>query len=393
MTALPTPRTLSGKELTVRRLDGTAVTGPSQAVASGLRDTSRPRAIHYDPQAIDRTPAQTFTPTITPLATPTTATWSGARRLPWNGPDVTMLGIIPANTATETAQQMVGNGGTAVYSVALRHTGTRLAVAFKLKGDPVMCRLWVDGVPQAPVTITSQVAAAAVEWTFPTATAREIRVDLRWVELAGVDVDTSATVAAAPRPDGRLLVIGDSYVQGWDGDTPTGKSSIIDPFAYTLGALLGLEAFHHGFGGTGYQNRAPDNHYGSAQRQAMHAKIRPDYTIVFGTQNDGAPTDEAAARTLVRDTYIGLARYSRIFVVGASPYGGGFDPILKKEAIPANRVFGSVYPKDAGWFPNGNEDGVIHWSAHPTPEGQREYARKIAAAFAAAHANAFPGTV
>lgn len=385
---LPGLYTTKGEPVAVFNTAGQIVAGGTPTTGGdGVRDTTVPRPVAYNPDALTGVGTESITYTTG------TTSLDGGVPVPWASPQITMLGIIPADAKATSAVQTVGPFGSATYAASVVYTGRRLGI--RLTGQPAngMIRLKVDGKFYPTQKITAPAASSVVVVEFPDARERSIRIDLRYFGFAGIDFESTAVLKPGARPETRVLVIGDSYVQGWNYDAPAGGGDIIDPFAWSIGDLLGVEVFYHGFGGTGYINRYPDSHYGSVNRKAVHEKVRPDYTIVFGSQNDGNVSDPATMLASAKDLYLDLARYCRTFVVGPSPYGTtAAEDVLRQAVAASPRIIGEVYPLSAKWFPGGTEDGVHHWSAHPTYEGNHEYARRIAAAFTTALHTKYPET-
>lgn len=399
---MPTPLTLirstGGDPLTVKATDGTVLIGGQQAPTTpawpeGIRDTRTPTPIHYNAAALDLTPTETPTVTVSTLNGMTASAFAGATRKAWNSTlGFTMLGLIPESPLGSYAMQTLSANRAGMYSIDFEHTGTKFAAVMHKIAGTEFVRLWVDGARHPAASKTPPGNDYAVLFEFATSKKRRIRLDFRYGALVGLDHDGAVT--PTPRPETAIGVIGDSYVEvgAVEAKDQPGTPSV-ETWAGLLGPLLGVEVYQIGYGGTGYAAKAPYAHYNSPDRRALHAKARPNYTIVFGSQNDN-PTVAEPMGTYARELYRDLATYARTFVVTRSPFSGAaldtlLEPIAKD---PLSRVFGYVSPAREGWFA-GEVSGQWHWNAHPTAEGHIYYAKKIAAAFAAAHAAAFPEAV
>ena len=395
----------SGAGFAVRGTDGRrwdqGIGSAPKPTATGPRNTAVPRAIHYNSSALDgigKTPTDPATYATVTRARQGAPTWDGAVRAAWSDQAaMTMLGIVQENGVTDRAVQMLGAGRNATYAVEFTTNAADLGIVFRKSDHRALVRLWVDGNPHPPYLVgpdlRDTVTPAAptdfsVRVTFPTAKTRTIRADIRFVDFVGIDRPAGTTLTATPRPAARLLVIGDSYVEAPEAQGNPDVASV-DQFGWLLGPLLGVEAMHHGFGGSGWRAQAPDRHYAAHYRKAMHATVRPDYAIPFGSQNDNGTTYEQVL-PYAKDLLTSLAEYARIFVVGPSHMGGDpLDSALARIATePTNgpRVFGYTSPvrwtdlDTSGWY----------LDAHLTRLGHVAYARRIAKEFATAHAAAFP---
>lgn len=403
MAAFPTPRALSGQELTLRRLDGTAVTGPAPAAPTvpGVRNTALPRAIRYNATALDGLgkapldPATYSTVTRANLAAPT---WDGAVRAAWSDTTtMTMLGIVTDSKVTDRAVQTLGANQNATFAAEFTTNAAEIGLVFRKRSNMAVVRLWVDGNPHPQYVAGPNPGDTAtpvvptdftVKVTFPTAKTRTIRADLRFADFVGIDRPAATTLKATPRPATRVLVLGDSFVEAPNAEG-TPDTWLVDQFGWLLGPLLGVEVMHHGFGGSGWRAQAPDRHYAALARREKHAQVRPDYAIPFGSQNDNGTTYEQVL-PYAKDLLTSLAEYARIFVVGPSHMGGDpLDSALARIATePTNgpRVFGYTSPvrwtdlNTSGWY----------LEAHLTWAGNVAYAKRIAKEFAAAHKASFP---
>lgn len=356
----------------------------SGALVAGARANTRPsRSFSYTPDGLDAPIYEEAAFTLTQgkeVTLGAVAAWSDKSRL-------LLTGLLPAGGSSEYVQQSLGPSGSAVWAVECLYSGHRLELALNATNPAAQYRVWVDGAP-APTQSIGTVGPFVAKIQMPAKEGlRRILVEMRYLDLSKVGHEAGTTLASPPAKKAKLLVIGDSYVQGLDymvpGDSTRHKH--LDPFAPSLRHLLpDLDVYHHGFGGTGYYQQYPALHYAAASRLDAHAKVRPDYAIVFGSQNDGGIEGSTERQAIFREQaqklFAELGAYARIFVVGASPYGrDSSDGLLQELAGSMPRMLGAVFPRADGWFP-GKEDGVYHWDAHPTLVGHYEYAKKIAQA-------------
>lgn len=370
----------------------------------GPRNTALPAPIRYNPAALDGLgkPAEdpaTYATVTRPSQT--APTWDGAVRAAWTDEtSLTMLGIIPDDGVKDRAAQTLGRGQNATYAVEFTTDATEVGIVLRKRGAFAVVRLWVDGNPHpqyvaGPNPGDSTTPAVPTDFTikvtFPTTKTRTIRADLRFADFVGIDRPAGTTLTATPRPETRVLVLGDSFVEAPNAEGQP-DTWLIDQFGWLLGPLLGVEVMHHGFGGSGWRAQAPDRHYAAPARREKHAQVRPDYAVPFGSQNDNGTTYEQVL-PYAKDLLTSLAEYARIFVVGPSHMGGDpLDSALARIATePTNgpRVFGYTSPvrwtdlDTSGWY----------LEAHLTWAGNVAYAKRIAKEFAAAHANAFPNAI
>lgn len=376
--------------------------GGATTAKGGPRNTALPAPIKYNPHALDwfgKAPSDPATYTTETRASRDTLSWTGATRTAWSKANsITLLGLMQADGVTAYTSQTAGQNLGAPFALEFKTSATEFAIALRPLSAPTKnaVRLWVDGQPHPQVNILEAGKDLSVRVVFPTAKERTIRVDTRFMEVSGIDHPSGTTLIATTPPVTRLMMVGDSYVAsyGGDGNQNAGNlagAGLLDVFGWLLGPLLGVEPVLVGLGGSGYVAKYPVDHFNAVWRQRMHEKVRPDYTVVFGSQNDGGATLEQTTPA-ARELYTDIARYSRIFVAGPSHYGTAtFDTALSTitaDPVLAPRVFGYTSPRS--W--QGMTAGDQHYdkTAHQTWLGHVEYAKRIAAAFAAAHKVAFP---
>jgi len=367
----------------------------------GVRNTALPAPIRYDPAALDglgKAPLDQATYSTVTRANLSAPTWDGAVRAAWSDTaTMTMLGIVTDSKVTDRAVQTLGANQNATFAAEFTTNATEVGIVLRKRGASAVVRLWVDGNPHpqyvaGPNPGDSTTPAVPTDFTikvtFPTTKTRTIRADLRFADFVGIDRPAGTTLTATPRPETRVLVLGDSFVEAPNAEGQP-DTWLIDQFGWLLGPLLGVEVMHHGFGGSGWGAQAPDRHYAALARREKHAQVRPDYAIPFGSQNDGGATTEQVA-PYARDLLVSLAEYARTFVVGPSHMGTAtFDTALAtitSDPATAPRVFGYTSPvrwtdlDTSGWY----------LEAHLTWAGNVAYAKRIAKEFAAAHKASFP---
>lgn len=347
-----------------------------------------PAGLYYRPAALDVS-LTVDAPTVTlteALAAPTTSTVAGSTRAGWAS--LHTPGLLPTVASTTYATQRLGVSDriSAPYSVEVNTEATALGVVVRSQYQtglfpdlPMLYRIYVDGLPATAshVTLTAPVEGEyrGLVLTWPTAQAREIRIDLRNVDLVGMDHNAAITNPAA-RP--KLLVIGDSWVQSpidWGNSNP-----ILDNFSWNLKRLIGADVYIHGIGSTGYSSTSISVCYNSVSRQEVHAAVAAPHVIVYGSQNDNVTDPAVYKSSYVAPLYTHLGSLgAAIFVVGPNQYNTtGVVPI--SEAAAANPdVIGFV--SSATWL-----DGTtgVDAGGHLTLAGNAYWAKKVAEAYAAA---------
>lgn len=160
--------------------------------------------------------------------------------------------------------------------------------------------------------------------------------------------------AAAPLalpPDARVLIVGDSYTEGW-GATPTSKG-----YAYLVGEPLGWRVTSDGVGSTGYTNSGLKKQ-GTYEQRVQKAPARKfDLVVLQGGSNDEGA--KASDLELAVDATIHTAqqRYptARIVLMGpVDPHGSGsssrgaVNAVLTRYARAHSLPF--VNPMGERWF-------------------------------------------
>ena len=194
---------------------------------------------------------------------------------------------------------------------------------------------------------------------------------------APVGTSENAAPVFEPVPEGaEVLILGDSYTQGFGSDDETAEG-----YAYVLAESMGWDATVDGVGGSGF-TWGDANSYPS--RIPTHAALSPDLVILQGGQNDfrAEPVELRGAVTESINLVESLWPDAQILIIGpAAPEPLGSNLAPTSEAIgAAARAQNVPYidPVTADWFTDANspeyayEDG-----AHLNTEGHAYMASRI----------------
>lgn len=194
-------------------------------------------------------------------------------------------------------------------------------------------------------------------------------------------VVTTITLPAEPR----LLIVGDSYTQGFGAEPPT------DGWAFRVIDELGWPALRKGVGGTGYTAATEANPHTYPQRLQDIADSReftPNVVILQGGLNDSRAPLEALA-SAVEDT-VSVARSAwpgvQVVIVGPAapqPLGSAIEPIDRGIRAGAQRAqVPYISPVRDGWFDGRNSPGYAAADgSHLNSEGYAYYAQRFLEAF------------
>lgn len=269
------------------------------------------------------------------------------------------------------------------------------AVVLRLKAGGLNMRahrVYVDGSPiVAPYHRQDTDAQVKIDLG-AAGTWRTIRVDLSALSLQGIDVSTDARVqATAPRK--KLYILGDSWVEGAsyrpkaDG-TGNENGPGFEHMAFLTARMLNASPIIGGAGGTGYVNRAPNQHYGATSRMDRLISHRPDLVLVFGSINDGG---NSLVEANAKEVYGRIANELPgvpVLVCATQDYGGGApaatppNPGHTAAVAASPNVKGHVEPCVENWVTTENAATVNNWqynTAHLTTYGNLYYAEKLAA--------------
>lgn len=223
---------------------------------------------------------------------------------------------------------------------------------------------------------------------------RTIRVDLSALILQGIDVPTDARVqATAPRK--KLYILGDSWIEGAsyrpkaDG-TGNENGPGFEHMAFLTARMLNAAPIIGGFGGTGYVNRAPNQHYGSPTRLDRLVSHKPDAVLVFGSINDGGADCGPNATAVYQRIATDLPGIP-VIVSGTQDWGQTPGPAPGNQTIlnaakAAPNVVGTVDTLAEDWVPAGDAvlNNKAHNNAHLTTEGNAYYGERTAQVIAKA---------
>ncbi|WP_426183802.1 SGNH/GDSL hydrolase family protein [Microbacterium sp. TWP3-1-2b2] len=197
------------------------------------------------------------------------------------------------------------------------------------------------------------------------------------------------TVAPAPLvlPEHpHVLVFGDSWTYGSAASDPTLG------YAYVLSELMGAETTVDGVRGSGYLKPGLDGPAFGERIAALDPAIDPDLVIIQGSINDRA-SGAAGYREAVTAAWDALAATypdATIVVLGPAPHElpvaaatARIDQDLA--ALAGGRGWWYISPVQDDWISDQNYLAVIDvdlGNRHPSTEGHRYLAEKVAAALA-----------
>lgn len=204
--------------------------------------------------------------------------------------------------------------------------------------------------------------------------------------LASEEIVTVAPTPLALPEHPRVLVFGDSWTYGSAASTPTLG------YAYVLAELLEGETIVDGVRGSGYLKPGLDGAGFGARIAALDPAIDPDLVIIQGSINDrdqGAEGYREAA-TAAWDALAATYPDAAIVVLGPAPH------ILPVEtgttridddlaALAGARGWWYISPVQDEWITPFNYRDVIDidpGNRHPSTDGHRYLAEKVAAALA-----------
>jgi lysophospholipase L1-like esterase len=199
-------------------------------------------------------------------------------------------------------------------------------------------------------------------------------------------------VAVAPAPlvlpeHPHVLVFGDSWTYGSAASDPTFG------YAYLLADLLGGETTVDGVRGSGYLKPGIDGPTFGERIAALDPAFDPDLVIIQGSINDRA-SGVAGYRDAVAAAWDALAATypdATIVVLGPAPHElpvGDATARIDQDlaALASGRGWWYISPVQEEWITDQNYLAVIDvdlGNRHPSTDGHRYLAEKVAAALAA----------
>ncbi|MEJ1921487.1 SGNH/GDSL hydrolase family protein [Microbacterium sp. KHB019] len=198
-------------------------------------------------------------------------------------------------------------------------------------------------------------------------------------------------VVVAPTPlvlpeNPRVLVFGDSWTYGSAASDPTLG------YAYVLADLLQGETIVDGVRGSGYLKPGLDGPAFGERITALDASIAPDLVIVQGSINDRAQGAEGYrdAVTAAWDALAAKFPETAIVVLGPAPHElpvGAETARIDADlaALAGARGWWYISPVKQDWITDQNYLDVIDvdlGNKHPSTDGHRYLAEKVAAALA-----------
>lgn len=335
-----------------------------------------------------------------------TPSFSGSRWIPYT--DTASLRMLGLTSSTHgTTPVSVGNGQPAgsrgaPFAVEFDITGaSQFAAHVNSAGAAAERAIWVfiDGHPTtaAPYALPS----GAVRVQLPSTGEHRIRLELADLWFAGLDVPTAAVVAAPAVRAPKLMIHGDSWVEGASYDLGLGggpNHPNTQNMAWLTGKILDAPTYINGTSGTGYVGLNPPS-YGDDARVTQIIYADPDVLVVFGTINDNSKTPGAAATAFFSRLATDLPD-CKVIVCGPESYGDATNVVttnrtqLLAAAAAAPNVVGIIDPIAETWIVgtgtssspsgSGNADQYANGlnPGHLTLAGNRYYAERLAAAIA-----------
>lgn len=245
-----------------------------------------------------------------------------------------------------------------------------------------------SGTAQRRVRVTSLFVVLAVA-----VTAVVLGVWRPWVPapIESPVIASEEVVAVAPAPlvlpeHPHVLVFGDSWTYGSAASAPTLG------YAYLLGDLLGGETTVDGVRGSGYLKPGIDGPTYGERIAALDPALDPDLVIIQGSINDRAmgATGYREAVTAAWDALTAVYPDATIVVLGPAPHelpvGAATARIDKDLAeLAGGRGWWYISPVQQNWITEQNYLDVIDVEVgkrHPSTDGHRYLAEKVAAALA-----------
>lgn len=202
--------------------------------------------------------------------------------------------------------------------------------------------------------------------------------------LASEEVVTVAPAPLVLAEHPRVLVFGDSWTYGSAASSPTLG------YAYVLAELLDGETIVDGVRGSGYLKPGLDGPAFGERIAALDPSLDPDLVIVQGSINDRAQDAEGYRDAAAAAWDALTARYPEapIVVLGPAPHelpvGAGTARINQDlSALAGARGWWYISPVNEEWITEQNYLDVIdvdRGNKHPSTEGHRYLAEKVAAA-------------
>ena len=193
---------------------------------------------------------------------------------------------------------------------------------------------------------------------------------------------TSSGPARLTLPENpRVLVVGDSYAEGWGADPVT------EGFAYKIGDLLGWRVTVDGVGSTGYVNQGQRGQGNYRERLVRKHGTSFDLVVLQGGSNDESLPIETVRDavdqtvTAVHDTYPSAA----VVMMGpVAPYGSARASRVKINAVLLRYArdhqlpyLNPIYEK---WFVARDRTTYVNLEkGHPNNRGYQRVAQSFAA--------------
>lgn len=202
---------------------------------------------------------------------------------------------------------------------------------------------------------------------------------------AAEEVEPTETAPPPPTitlpPDPRLLILGDSYTQGYGAEPPT------DGWAFRVIDELGWPALRKGIGGTGYTAATEVNPRTYPQRLqdiADSGEFTPNVVVLQGGLNDSRAGITPLANAVVETVEVARSAWPGVQVVilgvaAPEPLASALTPIDRGLRIGAQRA-GVPYisPVRDRWFTGKNSPGyAAEDGSHLNSEGYAYFAQQF----------------
>lgn len=236
--------------------------------------------------------------------------------------------------------------------------------------------IWVWGLVSALI-VAIAVVGVWRPWTPPPATIAAGAGELPVAPPAPLDLPD----------DARVLILGDSWTWGQAAEPGQG-------YAYVIAELTGWTTVVDGIPGSGYLRPGKGGPEFGARMAGLDRDIDPDLIIVQGSINDRHlyPTGYREAVTNAWDTLSRIYSDVPIVILGPAPHilpleqsVAAIDADLKD--LAAQRGWWYISPVTENWITDADYLRVIDTSEvgrnHPSTEGHRYLAERLAASIAA----------
>jgi acyl-CoA thioesterase-1 len=241
----------------------------------------------------------------------------------------------------------------------------------------------IGGAPRWLLLISPLIVATVLVVAFSPSLVAKPSVPAAIPAFTPIPYSTPSTRALSKNP--KLLVIGDSYTQGF------AASPLTTGYAYLVGSDLGWKTEVNAVGGTGFTYGGPN---GAHQDYGTRIKARiasggsnPDVIVLEGSQNDyrsiGAITVAIAADVDLLETAYPKAEIVLFGPAAPQPLQAQLGPIDAADAAAATQLdIPYISPYQQNWFTTANTNQYGYSDgAHLNTAGHKYLATRFLADF------------